>query len=209
MDKYLIKKPKETKQDSSKKGCRKQMKQSTIESLQGVVVVEEIRRLKSKLQLESTSKEEMVDSLNKLGQKIPPRHVMLDTKIGKLVNKLRKHEDSDIRKAARRVYVKWKEHFVSHAERPVIEVMCDTKTDKMRTSGKKLLAGSLELEESHNLPDAIEREAFYHHKRLINYDYRRTMRTLVFTLKNNEDIRKKVITGELKVPEFVQTYKKC
>ena len=34
MDKYLIKKPKETKQDSSKKGCRKQMKQSTIESLQ-------------------------------------------------------------------------------------------------------------------------------------------------------------------------------
>ncbi|OPL07250.1 hypothetical protein AM593_03838, partial [Mytilus galloprovincialis] len=82
MDKYLIKKPKETKQDSSKKGCRKQMKQSTIESLQGVVVVEEIRRLKSKLQLESTSKEEMVDSLNKLGQKIPPRHVMLDTKIG-------------------------------------------------------------------------------------------------------------------------------
>ncbi|XP_063405919.1 transcription elongation factor A N-terminal and central domain-containing protein 2-like [Mytilus trossulus] len=208
MDKYLIKNPKETKQDSSKKGCRKQMKQSTIESLQGVVVVEEIRRLKSKLQLESTSKEEMVDSLNKLGQKIPPRHVMLDTKIGKLVNKLRKHEDSDIRKAARRVYVKWKEHFVSHAERPVIEVMCDTKTDKMRTSGKKLLAGSLELEESHNLPDAIERETFYHHKRLINYDYRRTMRTLVFTLKNNEDIRQKVITGELKVPEFVQTYKK-
>ena len=49
---------------------------------QGVVVVEEIRRLKSKLLLESTTKEELVETLDKLGQKIPPRHVMLDTKIG-------------------------------------------------------------------------------------------------------------------------------
>ena len=62
------------------------------------------------------------------------------------MNKLRKHEDSDVRKAARQVYVKWKDHFVSHAERPVIEVMCDTKTDNMRTSGKKMLAGALSLE---------------------------------------------------------------
>ena len=53
--------------------------------LQGVVVIEEIKRLKSKLQLETTSTEEMVECLNKLGQKIPPRHVMLDTKIGEIV----------------------------------------------------------------------------------------------------------------------------
>ena len=34
------------------------------------------------------------------------------------------------------------------------------------------------------------------------------MRTLVFTLKNNEEIKKKVISGDLKVNEFVPTYKK-
>lgn len=47
-------------------------------------MIEEIKRLKSKLQLETTSTEEMVECLNKLGQKIPPRHVMLDTKIGEI-----------------------------------------------------------------------------------------------------------------------------
>lgn len=208
MDKYLIKKPREQKIEKKKREQGKQMKQSTIESLQGVVVIEEIRRLKSKLQLETTTKEEMIESLNKLGQKIPPKHVMLDTKIGKVVNKLRKHDDSDIRKAARHVYVKWKDHFVSHSERPMIEVMCDTKTETMRTSGRKLLAGALLLEESHNLPDAIEREAFYMFNRLINYDYRRTMRSLVFTLKNNEEVRNKVLSGEFKVLELIQTYKK-
>lgn len=65
---------------------------------------------------------------------------------GKLVNKLRKHEDVDIRRAARGVYVKWKGHFISHAERPVIEVMCDTKTETLRSSGRRLLAGALSLE---------------------------------------------------------------
>jgi hypothetical protein len=62
------------------------------------------------------------------------------------VNKLRKHEDVDIRRAARGVYVKWKGHFISHAERPVIEVMCDTKTETLRSSGRRLLAGALSLE---------------------------------------------------------------
>lgn len=50
--------------------------------LQGVVVVEEILRLKSKLQLESTTTEELVSSLNELGKKIPSREVLLETKIG-------------------------------------------------------------------------------------------------------------------------------
>lgn len=64
------------------------------------------------------------------------------------------------------------------------------------------------FQENANLPEAIERETFYMFKRLINHNYRRTMRTLVFTLKNNEEIKKKVISGDLKVNEFVQTYKK-
>lgn len=208
MDKYLIKEPKVVNKNTQQEVKKKNLRQSTIESLQGVVVVEEVRRLKSKLVLESSTNEELVETLNKLGLKIPPRHVMLDTKIGKVVNKLRKHEDSDVRRAARRVYIKWKDHFVSHAERPVIEVTCDTKTEKMRTAGRKFLAEALSVEESNSLPDAIEREAFYHFKRLINNDYRKTMRTLVFTLKSKKDINDKLKSGELKVSEFVQMYKK-
>lgn len=64
------------------------------------------------------------------------------------------------------------------------------------------------FQENDNLPEAIERETFYMFKRLINHNYRRTMRTLVFTLTNNEEVKKKVISGDLKINEFVQTYKK-
>lgn len=65
---------------------------------------------------------------------------------GKIVNKLRENEDKEIRKAARKVYVKWKTHFKEHAEKPLIEVKCDLKTEKMRTSGRKFLCDALSLE---------------------------------------------------------------
>lgn len=206
MDKFVIRRPRGTEVEQPSTSGKPQYKQTTIESLKGVVVIEEIHRLKSKLLLKSSTKEEVIDSLQKLGQKIPPRKIMLDTKIGKIVNKFRENEDKEIRRAARKVYVKWKTHFTEHAEKPLIEVKCDLKTEKMRTSGRKFLCDALSLEEDHNLPDAIEREVFHSCKRLINY--RRTMRTLVFTLKNNEDVRTNVLSGELKVPEFVKTYKK-
>lgn len=208
MDKFVIRRPRGTEVEQPSTSGKPQYKQTTIESLKGVVVIEEIHRLKSKLLLKSSTKEEVIDSLQKLGQKIPPRKIMLDTKIGKIVNKFRENEDKEIRRAARKVYVKWKTHFTEHAEKPLIEVKCDLKTEKMRTSGRKFLCDALSLEEDHNLPDAIEREVFHSCKRLINFNYRRTMRTLVFTLKNNEDVRTNVLSGELKVPEFVKTYKK-
>jgi len=65
---------------------------------------------------------------------------------GRVINKLRQHKDEDVRKAARAVYVKWKSHFVGHMERPMLEVACDRKTEKLRNSGKKLLAGALEVQ---------------------------------------------------------------
>ena len=48
----------------------------------GVVVIDDILHHKSRLQLPTSSKQEKLDSLSQLGKKIPPRHVMLTTKIG-------------------------------------------------------------------------------------------------------------------------------
>lgn len=60
-----------------------------------------------------------------------------------MISKLKDSDDDDIKKAARKVYVKWKSHFVDHMERPMIEVKCDLKTEKLRTSGRKLLTEAL------------------------------------------------------------------
>lgn len=66
----------------------------------------------------------------------------------------------------------------------------------------------LSFQTSGKLPEAIERETFQQHKRLINNCYRRTIRNLVFILKNQEDTRTQVISGEITVSDFVKNNKK-
>ncbi|XP_041359912.1 transcription elongation factor A N-terminal and central domain-containing protein 2-like [Gigantopelta aegis] len=208
MDKFLVKSRVKSITNNDTSPRNKQLRQTTIESLQGVVVIEDIMRHKSKLQLPNQSKDVIIESLKELSKKIPPRNVMLDTNIGKIVNKYRKHTDNEISTLARRVYVKWKNHFQDHLDRPKIEVKCDAKTEKMRAAGKRFLSDALSLELTHPLPDAIERETFYSCKRLINSTYRKTMRTLVFTLRHTADVKKSVLNSELSVEDFVKKYKK-
>lgn len=61
---------------------------------------------------------------------------------------------------------------------------------------------------SHKLPETIERETFQQHSRRINNAYKRTIRALVFLLKNQEDLRNKVLSGEITVTDFVKENKK-
>ncbi|XP_052814436.1 transcription elongation factor A N-terminal and central domain-containing protein 2-like [Mya arenaria] len=209
MDRFVVRNPPASAPSTSSNSKGKpRLKQTTIESLKGVVVVDEVLRHKSRLRLETTSKQEKLTSLVELGKKIPPRHIMQSTKIGNLIKKLAKSEDEDIRKAAKKVYIGWKTHFLEHMERPQIEVKCDLKTEKVRTSGKHLLAGALQLEETHQLPQTIERETFHDHRRLISHSYKRTIRNLVFILKHQEDMRSKVTSGEITVTDFVKEHKK-
>ena len=50
--------------------------------IQGVVVIEDVKRMKAKLLLKGTSNKDLVECLDELGRKIPPRNVMMETKIG-------------------------------------------------------------------------------------------------------------------------------
>ncbi|CAL1534436.1 unnamed protein product [Lymnaea stagnalis] len=209
MDRYLTRTPRERpEKELIRSPSLVMLKQSTIHSLKRVVVIEDIERLKSKLKLPNQSKPIILESLRELGKKIPPRNVLQSTKIGFTVRKLRRHEDEEIATEAKRIFTKWRSFFQDCLEKPQIEVKCDKKTETRRLRGKTLLAETLGVEAGHELVEAIERETFHRHKRLISNSYKRTIRTMILKLKHSEDLRNSVLNGHLPVEDFVEEYNK-
>ena len=60
------------------------------------------------------------------------------------MNKLTIHKDGEVSRLATEIVNDWKAHHISKRNRPMIEVRCDHKTEKLREAGRKLLSGALD-----------------------------------------------------------------
>ena len=107
--------------------------------------MEDIERITAILE-NKTDPDSVVKALEEMKHIKPSKEILLRTKIGHRINKLRRNENIMVRRLASEIFKDWRKFYKDQRERPTIEVRCDAKTELLRMKARKLLADTLQLE---------------------------------------------------------------
>ncbi|XP_014666864.1 PREDICTED: transcription elongation factor A N-terminal and central domain-containing protein 2-like [Priapulus caudatus] len=197
MDKFVVRLPRSLPGEASRPKERATYKQMTIHDLRGVVVVEDVLRLKAQLELNNQATEVLLSALHEISGKQPSVKVLQEIKIGRSVRRLSNHSDPQVAILARDICASWKSFIRERRSLPMIEVRSDAKTECLRQSARKLIAEALAIVETSLIVESIEREVYHQSHRILNSSYRRTIRKLVFRLRAEDATAESVRLGNI------------
>ena len=127
MDKFLIRTPRSNPAVLREQKQQPLKVQSSLHSLKGVVVVEDLVRAKKLLKEEDVEEERKVRVLRELGEKRPSTELLESTGIGRTVRKLSEEGKGEVKREATKVYRSWRDTVEKRVElsHTKIEVRCD------------------------------------------------------------------------------------
>jgi len=222
MDKFVVRSPRNLQNDEIKISEIKTLRQSTLQSLAGVVVLEDFERAKKVLESDEESTERKIDVLKSLESKKPSKEVLVKVGIGKTIRKLSKDpctaqeaspNQAKLKKLSYQIYKSWKTELERKVElqRETIIVDSDKETKRLRSAAVRLINTSIKSSrkqiesEQRKLSEEIEQEIFCQSKKLVGHIYRKLNRKIIFGLKNPE-LCSQLIVGDLSVPELVKRF---
>jgi len=189
--------------------------QSSLHSLKGVVVVEDLVRAKKLLKDSEVEEEKKVRVLRQLGEKRPSTELLESTGIGRTVKKLSREGEGEVRSAASKVYRSWKDTVERRVElsHTKIEVRCDKETESRRSSAVRLVTTALtrsldcSAQRREELAREVEKEVFTACNNLVGSRYRKLTRKVVFGLRGDSETRDQlVVGGEKAASKIVKIY---
>lgn len=217
MDRFVVKTPRTNQKAPLANIQNRETKQSTLHSLAGVVVVEDIEKANCVLKSDSETCDRKIEILKTLKGKRPAKEVIIKVGIGKTIRKLSKEDsvNSELRELALEVYENWKQHLERKVElshnKP--QVQSDKETNRLRSASLKFISGALQGSNStlfpkqRKLAERLEKEILSSSRGLVNAPYRQLSRKLIFALKHKEGLKKSLIDGEIDVKQLVAKYK--